>query len=186
MTDSMIIDLFFARDEQALSECDKKYGQSLRRFAFRLTSDVECSEECVDDTYVKSWESIPPSEPRNYLFAFLSKILRQRCLDRLRHSAREKRASSLTVISDEICNSTPAESYADSDAIRGELAEIIRKFVESLKEETREIFILRYFYMEEVLSISKKLRISEGKVKSVLKRTRDKLKTHLEKYGYTV
>jgi RNA polymerase sigma-70 factor (ECF subfamily) len=182
----MIIDLYFERDERALSECDKKYGISLRTFASRLLGDEGGGEECLDDTYMKSWELIPPSEPRDYLFAFLSKILRRKCIDRIRFRAREKRGAAITAVSDELVGAEPSAESADSGVLGSELSEIIAEFVRSLPNQKREVFVLRYFYMEEVIAIAKRLGVTEGKIKTDLKRMRDKLRLHLLEYGYTV
>jgi RNA polymerase sigma-70 factor (ECF subfamily) len=149
-----------------------------------MTEDSHTTEECVDDTYLKAWQTIPPKEPRSYLFAFLSKILRNVCLDRIRTDGRIKRGGSVTVLSDELTEAAPSGESADSEVMRSELAMLITRFLTGIKEEHRQIFVMRYFYMESVELISKKLRITEGKVKTVLKRTRDKLKLFLEVYGY--
>lgn len=182
----MIVDLFFARDERAIAECDQKYGQRLRSFANRIMDDSTSGEECLDDTYMKSWESIPPSEPRNYLYAFLSKILRHLCLDRIKKEGRQKRGAAITVLSNELTDAAASAGSADNEVLRSELSAIIAKFVGNLNKSQREVFVLRYFYMEEVLSIARALGFSEGKVKSILKRTRDKLRIYLASYGYTV
>ena len=184
MTDNEIVELYLARCESAISSTDTKYGGRLRRFADRITEDSHTTEECIDDTYIKTWQAIPPKEPRTYLFAFLSKILRNVCLDRLRCDGRIKRGSSVTVLSDELTEAAPSNQSADAEVMRSELAVLITKFLTSVKEEQRQIFVMRYFYMESVETIAKKLHITEGKVKTVLKRTRDKLKLFLEVYGY--
>ena len=184
LTDNEIVELYLARCESAISATDTKYGGRLRRFGDRITSDSHTTEECVDDTYLKAWQTIPPKEPRTYLFAFLSKILRNVCLDRLRCDGRIKRGSSVTVFSDELTEAAPSAVNADSEVMRAELSMLITKFLTSVKDEQRQIFVMRYFYMESVETIAKKLFITEGKVKTVLKRMRDKLKLFLEVYGY--
>lgn len=184
LTDGYIIDLFLARSENAISLCDEKYGPGLRSFGTRITRDDGVAEECVNDTYLSAWNTIPPNEPRGYLFAFLSKILRNKCLDRIKSELREKRRADLTVLSTELSEAAPDSERSDSVAMKNELSELITKFLKSLPYEARQIFLLRYFYMEELLSISKRLSVSEGKVKTVLRRTREKLKAYLENYGY--
>lgn len=184
MTDGAIIDLFFERNENAIVKCDEKYGAPLRSFGKRITADIHIAEECLDDTYMKTWNTVPPKDPRNYLFAFLSKIMRNTCLDRLRKLSRDKRGADITVLSTELNEAAPGGNRTDELAIENELSVLISKFVRALKEETKSIFILRYFYMEELSVIAKRLAITEGKVKTVLKRTRDALKEFLEGYGY--
>ena len=185
MTDSKIIDMFFDRNEAAISECDVKYGIPLRRFGNRITNDVGTTEECVDDTYMRAWETIPPKEPRDHLFVFLSKILRNKCLDRLKFSKREKRDASVTVLSEELDESVPGGDSADAEVLSRELTSLIEKFLSGLKDDARSIFVLRYFYMYDIRDIAERLSFGEGKVKTSLKRTRDKLRIFLETYHYT-
>ena len=184
MTDFEIIDLFFERDERGIYECDLKYGRPLRSLGRRIANDDGVCEECANDTYMRTWQTVPPKDPRNYLFAFLSKIMRAFCIDRVREMTREKRDSSLTVLAGELCESIPDSSSSDSGAISGELSGIIERFLSNLKTEQRHIFVLRYFYMEDIAAIAKRLMLTEGKVKTVLKRARDKLRLYLAEYGY--
>jgi RNA polymerase sigma-70 factor (ECF subfamily) len=184
VTDNAIIDLFLERDEAAIQRCDEQYGAHLRRFGNRITADSDTTEECVDDTYMKAWQAIPPSEPRGFLFEFLSKILRQRCLDRIRSDGRIKRGAVLTVLIDELDEVTPTEGKTDDKVLLDELSKLISDFLRKLKDEQRHIFVLRYFYAMQIEEISRKLGVGEGKIKSALKRARDKLKLYLEIYGY--
>jgi RNA polymerase sigma-70 factor (ECF subfamily) len=184
MTDAAIIELFFERNENAILFCDEKYGARLRSFGKRMTADSEITEECVDDTYVKTWNTVPPKDPRDYLFAFLSKIMRHRCIDRIRSIDREKRGAAITSLSSELTEAAPSGDSSDSVALRNELSALISDFLGGVKNEWREIFVMRYFYMEEISSIARHLDMTEGKVKTVLKRTRDALRLHLEGFGY--
>lgn len=186
MTDEKIVDLFFERNESAIVNCEIKYGSSLRVLGKRIVHDSHTTDECVDDTYMKTWESVPPNNPRNHLFAYLAKILRNVCFDRIKLIARSKRGASVTVLSNELTEAVPDKSGADADALRNELSELITRFVKNLPEEQKQIFVLRYFYMEDLKSISKRLFITEGKVKTVLHRSRLKLKLFLENYGYSI
>jgi RNA polymerase sigma-70 factor (ECF subfamily) len=184
MTDRMIVDLFFSRDESAIRECDTKYGPPLRSFGNRITNDTGITEECLDDTYMSAWSTIPPKDPGNYLFAFLSKLMRGKCVDSLRKKTREKRGGNASEISAELCDGLPSDDNTEQPAIASELARLIEKFLAGERDEVRHIFVLRYFYMYEVRDIAKRLFITEGKVKTVLKRSRDKLRTFLSLYGY--
>ena len=186
MTDEKIIQLYFCRDEDALRFLDAKYGARLRAFGNRMTSDKEATEECVDDTYMKSWQTIPPKNPKDKLFAYLSKILRNICLDRYRASTRKKRDSRITSISSELAEALPSASQTDSEIMREELSFFIEKFVRGLPTASREIFVLRYFYAMDIKQIAKEKSITSGNVKTILKRTRDKLKLFLESYEYHV
>ena len=184
MTDGMIVDLFFDRNELAISECDTKYGTPLRSFGNRITNDEHTTEECVNDTYMSAWLSVPPKDPRDYLFAYLCRLMRGKCVDHLRAKTSEKRGGGMTMLCDELCESASAPESADSEAIAGELARLIESFLRNEREQVRHIFILRYFYMYEVKDIASRLLITEGKTKTVLKRTRDKLKAFLSLYGW--
>ena len=186
MNDDEIVDLFIVRNEAAIGECDKKYGIPLRSLGNRITNDTGTTEECIDDTYMGAWQTIPPSEPRGFLFTYLAKIMRGKCIDHLRAKTRIKRGSTVTVLSDELAEAAKSEALADSAAIKNELVALIEKFLLSQKDEARYIFVLRYFYMEEIRGIASRLYITEGKVKTVLKRLRDKLRLFLQLYGYTV
>ena len=186
MNDSEIVDLFLIKNENAIKECDQRYGTPLRSLGNRITCDVTATEECIDDTYMSAWQVIPPSDPRGYLFAFLCKIMRGKCIDVQRKRSREKRGNAITVLSDELSENARSDISTESEAMKNELTSLIEKFLLLQKEEARFIFVLRYFYMEEVKYISKRLLITEGKVKTVLKRTRDKLRLYLEAYGYHV
>ena len=185
MTDNAIVDLFLARDEDAITQCDAKYGIPLRNFGKRLTNDVYVTEECVDDTYMKTWSTVPPKEPRDYLFAYLSKIMRNKCIDRLKSTDRQRRGAAITVLSSELSEAAPSNDSSESLAIENELAALIGEFLRALKDESRDIFVMRYFYFEELIDIARHLDITVGKVKTVLKRTRDALRLHLEAYGYS-
>ena len=145
MTDNAIVDLFFARDEEAITECDKKYGTPLRSFGARLTNDTYTSEECVNDTYMKTWSTVPPTDPRDYLFAYLSKIMRNKCIDRLKSQDRIKRGAAFTTLSSELTEATPSGETSDSLAIRNELSALISAYLRGVKNEWREIFVMRYF-----------------------------------------
>ena len=184
MTDEKIIALFFERDETAISNCDIKYGAKLRGLGERITSDAYLAEECVDDAYMKTWNAIPPKNPKNYLFAFLAKILRNVSIDKIRERSRDKRSSAVTLLSTELSEAVPDPESADSKMLKTELSELITSFVSKLGEDQRRIFVMRYFYMEDLKTISKRLLITEGKVKTVLHRTRDKLRLYLQTYGY--
>jgi RNA polymerase sigma-70 factor (ECF subfamily) len=133
---------------------------------------------------MKTWETVPPKEPRDYLFAYLSKIMRNRCIDRIKSMDRIRRGATVTVLSDELSDAAPSGDSSDSLAIENELAALIEEFIKGLKQESRDIFIMRYFYFEELIDIARHLDITVGKVKTVLKRTRDALREHLEAYGY--
>jgi len=185
MNDRDIVTRFFARDESAITALDEKYGKSLNSLSYRITSDSGTAEECVNDTYMKTWETVPPKNPCEYLFAFVAKICRRLSLDRVRGQSRKKRSSELTVICDELAE-IPVGDTNDGELFRAELAAIIGEFVGALPRAQRDVFLERYFYMKPVKETARTLGFTEGKVKSILLRTREKLKLHLLERGYTV
>ena len=184
MNDSAIVDLFFARDEGAISECDKKYGAPLLIFGNRITNDPHVSDEALSDTYMSAWQTVPPKDPRDYLFAFLSKLMRTRCIDALRKKTREKRGGGLVLIESELCDTAPAADRADSEADYNELVRLIGEYLKTEREDARHIFVLRYFYMYDVKDIAKRLIVTEGKVKTSLMRSRERLRAFLALYGW--
>ena len=167
MEDDKIIALYWARKEEAISETDRKYGSYCRSISFRILNDKEDSEECVNDTWLHTWNAIPPGKPE-FLAGFLGKIVRNLSISKYRAGHAQKRGS------------------GETQALLDELEECIpsgNRFLETLDAESRKIFVRRYFWAEPVKELAGNLNISEGKVKSQLFRMRAKLKMHLEKEG---
>ena len=184
MDDDRIIDLFLARDEAAIKECTIKYGQALIKIAYNILGDRETAAECENDTYFKAWKSIPPNEPRHYLFAFLAQIIRFTAINRIRENSRKTRDIAFVELSEEIETCLPAAGTVEEEIDGRELSRIISSFLRNLNEEKRNIFIRRYWYMDSVKDIASFYRVTEGKVKSTLFRVRNDLKDYLEKEGY--
>ena len=184
MDDSRLVDLFLARDESAISGTAEKYGQKLLRLAKRLLGSTDDAEECINDAYLRAWDSIPPNEPRQYLFPFLARIARQNALNRVRSSAAAKRSALVVELTAEMEECLPSSLDASSGAEKRELMGLINAFLARLPEEKRIIFLKRYWYFEPVTSIAVTLGISQSKVKTTLFRTREKLKAYLEEEGY--
>ena len=178
MDDSRIVDLYFDRDESAISESDKKYGRMLTKLSFSLLGSNEDAEECVNDTYLDAWGAMPMARPE-FLGAFLSKITRRISVDRFRARHREKRGgldNAISELSDCIPDGVdPVEEY-DSDRIR----EALNGFLHSLSKEKRVMFILRYFYSKSIDEIAEQMDVGESKVKTTLHRLRGELKAILE------
>ena len=183
MEDNEIVDLYWERNETAISETEKKYGRYCYVIAYNILYSHEDTEECVNDTYLRAWETIPPQRPA-VLNGYLGKITRNLALNRYEYIHADKRDARVTEVYDE---STFALSGDDSDPL-DELAlkEAINSFLAALPKEHRIVFIRRYWYMSEVAAIAKDYRIPEGTVKSILSRTRMKFKKHLEKEGIQV
>ena len=181
MDDSKIVDLYWARDEKAIDESDKKYGRMLTSLSFSLLSSREDAEECVNDTYIDAWGAMPTARPE-FLGAFLSKIVRRISVDRFREKHRQKRGgieNSLSELSECIPASGGIEEELDGERIREELDEFLR----SQPKEKRAAFILRYFYSKSVTEIALKLGVGESKVKTMLFRMRAELRERLEVKG---
>lgn len=182
MEDCRIVDLFWDRSERAICETDQKYGRMLTGISFSLLASREDAEECVNDTYLAAWQRMPEDRP-TYLGAFLSKIVRRISIDRFRSQHRKKRDGGIEVLLDELAECIPDSATVETEYENGRLTELLNRFIGSLNEEKRVIFVMRYFSSLPLGDIAEKLRISEGKVKSVLFRTREALRSELEKEG---
>ena len=180
MEDNEIVDLFLARDESALAKTAEKYGKRLRALALHVCGDLSAAEECENDAYLKAWNSIPPHEPRTYLFSFLAKITRCTALDRVKKDARE-RTSELTA---ELESTLPSPDDVETGLDGKLLSEAISAFLRTQSAEKRNIFLRRYWFIDSVSEIAQRFSISKGKVKSVLFRMRNALHEHLKKEGF--
>ena len=184
MEDVSIIALYNQRDEKAIEETSLKYGAYCYSIANNILSDVQDSEECVNDTWMRAWSTIPPSRP-NSLKLFLAKITRNLSIDRYRNSNRLKRGRGISVALEEIRTFVPSRDV-DDEIERKELATLLNTFLHSLPPRDSNIFIRRYFFVEEVSVIAEKYGLSESNVFKILSRTRGKLRRYLEKEGYSI
>ena len=178
MEDFEIVDLYWAREEKAISESDRKYGRMLLSLSFSMLSSHEDAEECANDTYLAAWNAMPTDRP-TYLGAFLSKITRNLSLDRYRVSHREKRGG-VEGLLEELTECIPDRSSVEEEYENGRLADALNAFLASLDAEKRAIFLRRYYYSQSIAEIALSLRMSEGKVKVTLHRIREKLRRELE------
>ena len=181
MDDEAIVDLFFQRSESAVDETKQKYGALIKGIAMRILKNRSDAEECENDTYMGAWNTIPPKRPNN-LSAFLAGIARNQALKKYQFINAAKRSPRVTVYLDEIgdCISDGSEDIRYSDGV---LSEAINDFLASLNEESRRVFMLRYWYFASISEICGKCGISKSKAESMLFRTRKKLKTFLEERG---
>ena len=183
MEDKDIIRLYLERSEEAISETALKYSVLLSRIAFGILRSREDAEECVSDTYMRAWNSIPPSQPKR-LSAFLGKITRNLSLNRYQQLTAQKRGGgSREVALEELEECIPAAGDLQREVEDAELAELINGFLDKLGRESRIIFMRRYWYFCTVSEIAEDMSIGESKVKMSLLRTRKKLKQYLEKQG---
>jgi RNA polymerase sigma-70 factor (ECF subfamily) len=185
MEDGEIINLFFARDERAIRETDEKYGTRLRRYATRLVEDDGDGEACVSDTYLQAWGRIPPVRPQVYE-AFLFKILRHVCLDLLDYRRAGKRSACLVELSEELLTCLPYAEGVEDRLLAEQLGNLIDAFLRKQREEARMTFVRRYFYGQSIAEIARVGGIGEGRVKTTLFRTRQRLRDLLEKEGYVL
>ncbi len=186
MNDSEILNLYFERNELAITKTAEKYGSYCYYIAFSILSDNCESEECVNDTYLNAWNCIPPKRPK-ILQTFLGRITRNISLNRLYSKNAEKRGGNAAVLSfDEIEEFTPAADSTQRATDESELSLIINRFLGALTTENRKIFMRRYWYLSSVKEIAEDFRISEGKVKMSLHRSRKKLRKLLEEEGISI
>ena len=181
MEDSQIVNLYFARDEQAIQETDSKYGSYCYSIAYNILTSQEDAEESVSDTYMAAWKAMPPRRPA-ILATFLGKITRHLSIDRWRSNNRQKRGGGEIIVALEELEECASECSSVEKAFeRKQFAVVLNQFLDSLPETERRIFLCRYWYMDSVSTIAKYYGFSESKVTSMLYRTRGKLRTVLER-----
>lgn len=186
MDDDKIVNLYWQRDESAIRETESKYGKYLIRIAYNVLFDLEDSKESVNDTYLKAWNSMPPHKP-GILSTYLGKITRQTSIDRYRKKNSQKRRGSEYVISLSELEECVSKEAAPEQAIELQvLADAISAYLRSLPGENRNIFVCRYYFMDSIREISAYSGASESKIKSILYRTRNGLKSYLEKEGFVL
>ena len=186
MEDCRIIELYWQRNETAIEETHTKYGHYLSTISMNIVKNLEDMEECVNDTYLHAWNSIPPTIP-NILKVYLGTIVRNLSLDCYKKRfTTHHAANQFTVLLSELEECLPAAGSVEQTLEDKEIAAQISRFLRTLSTEKQQIFIRRYFYCEDIKEISKRLGFSQSKVKSALFDTRKKLRKHLEKEGITL
>lgn len=184
MEDDKIVELYLRRDEAAIGETAGKYGHRLQKLSLGIVQDVQTAEECVNDVYLEAWRSIPPHEPRSYLYAFLARIARHLSLNRCRERERLKRSAFVSQLSEELEQCIPAPDDLACRMDDMALRDAINGFLGTLSPEKRNIFLRRYWYLDSIASISQRFGLSQSKVKTTLYRSRNALRAYLEKEGY--
>ena len=184
MEDAHILDLYFARSEDAIAETDAAYGRKLFCLADRILRDAQDSEESVSDTYMKTWETIPPKRPACF-YAYLAKICRFCALGKLDWKAAAKRKADVVSLTEEMALCIP-DRRKEAEATAKEIARTMDAFLGDLNRESRVIFLRRYWFCDSVAEIAARYGISESKVKMRLHRTRKQLADFLNKEGITV
>ena len=184
MDDRDLLALYEARNEAALEETDGIYGTALKRLASRFLQNESDVEECVNDTYLKIWDAIPPAKP-DCLRAYLFQVCRRTALSRLEHDGAQKRSANVVALTDELACCLP-DPAADGDFAAQELGQLLNRFVGSLPPQQRILFLRRYWYGDSIEEIAKHCRCSISKVKTSLHRSRQKLRIMLESEGFSV
>ncbi len=181
MEDKAIVALYFQRNTDAIRQSAERYGNYCKAIARNILQNEQDEEECVNDALLSAWNSIPPNRPEN-LGAYLGKLTRGKAIDRWRSLRREKRGgSSVTLALEEIAEVIPAGGGPEQELFRKELTRAIHRFLDSLGETERNVFLCRYWYFEEIGGICASFNFSRSKVESMLHRTREKLKRFLQK-----
>ena len=186
MDDSRIVELYLSRDETAVAHTAEKFGSRLRALSYGIVRDHQTAEECENDTYLEAWNSIPPHEPRSYLYAFLLRITRHLSLNCCRDRSRLKRRAFLCELSTELEQCIPAPDDMECRIDEILLRDAINGYLRGLKAEKRMIFLRRYWYLDSITDIAGRFSISESKVKTTLFRCRRELRNYLEKEGYAL
>lgn len=183
MEDSRIVDLYWQRSERAIDETAAKYGSYCRTIARNILGNEEDAGEVVNDTYLGAWNAMPPHRPA-VLSTFLGKITRRISIKRRQAQTAAKRGGGTVELAlEELSQCIPSAQTVERHIEQAELAAAIDRFVMSLPLTERRVFLCRYWYLDSVSDIAKQFRFSQSKVKSMLHRTRKKLKLHLEQEG---
>ena len=183
MRDKQIIELFFARDENAIRRTKQQYGTMCFSIANNILRNREDAAECENDAYFALWNAIPPANPQNFC-AFLAKITRNLAIKKVRARTAEKRGGEQTALSlDELCDNLADKNGFDEQLRANELAELLNCFLDTLHKDERDAFVCRYWYCDSVADIASSFGFSQSKVKMMLLRTREKLAAYLQKEG---
>lgn len=184
MTDSEIIELYNRRDERAVKETQNAYGKYCEKIAHNILGDRQEAQECVNETLLKAWESIPPERPRIFS-AYLAAITRNNAILRYRRETAAKRGSScVPLILDDFADVIPNGSSVERTAEHREMLAEINRYLGTLPEVNRMVFVLRFFCFEEIGDIADRMGMRKKAVSSALYRTKKQIRKHLEKEGY--
>jgi len=186
VNDNEIVELYLSRNEEAINQTAQKYGSRLRNIANSILNDRETAKECENDAYLETWELIPPNEPRNYLFAFVGRIVRHIALNVCKKNSRQKRYAMYCELTQEMQECIPAKDDIEAEMEAKYLSSLIDEFLETCNEEQQNVFVRRYWYFDSISQIAKTYGFSQSKVKTMLFRMRSDLKKHLEEGGYDV
>lgn len=186
MDDSQIVQLYWDRNEQAISATAEKYGNYCTSIARNILDNKEDVEECVNDTYLSAWNSMPPHRP-SVLSTFLGKITRNLSLNKYKHNCAQKRGGNeVTLVLNELEDFVSGIDNTETDIAAKELQKELDRFLDSLPKQKRGLFVRRYWYMDSVSELAKRFKMSENRVSVVLNRIRKQLRTYLLERGYQI
>ena len=185
MEDSKIISLFFERSEQAIEELDRKHGPAVKRTAANILQDRLDVEECVSDTYLRTWNSIPPQAP-NPLASYVCRIAHNLAIDRYHTNTAQKRSGTYDLVLDEMEECIPSGMSVETELEAKELGASINRFLAALSKEDRFLFVRRYWYADPVRDLAAMTHSSPNRISVRLFRLREKLRKSLMKEGLLV
>lgn len=181
MEDKLIVDLYWARNEDAIAQTSVKYGRMMHSTSKSIVGNNEDAEECVNDAYLAAWNSMPQNRP-TYLGGYMAKIIRNLSLNRYDHMHAAKRHG-VQVVFEELEECLSDTRMPEEEYEAGCLRELLDGFLAGLDEEKRVVFLRRYFYTDSIAEIAERMQLSEGKVKTMLFRLRAQLAKELERAG---
>ncbi len=183
LEDKEIIDLYWERSENAITETDKKYRSRCLVIAKNILNDISDSEECLNDTYLTAWNRMPTERPE-FLNAFLFRILKNHCMNRLRYLTGEKRKPAGNVPFEELEECIDGKDETEEKSDEAALVSALNDFMESLDKSKRYIFIRRYWYLDSQAQIAEQCSLKEENIKTILARLRKSLKKFLKERGF--
>lgn len=185
MDDQKIIELYWARTEEAIRETSEKYGGLCRAVAGRILASPQDSEECVNDTWLELWNAMPPHRPGR-LAVFVSRVTRNLALKRFDYLTAQRRNPAAICSLEELAECVSGRESVESELELRRTEQAINAFLRRQGEEKRNVFLLRYWYFESIDSICRRTGYSQSKVKSMLSRTRRDLREYLEEEGIAI
>lgn len=183
MDDKQIIRLLWQRDEKALGIVSAQYGSYCRSIAQNILRNDSDTEECINDAFLRLWNTIPPEKPGN-LKLYLARILRNLALDRYRANTAAKRNSAMEEVLDELEDVLPGSGTPEDTYMAKELSKAINRFASALPQRERDLFVRRYFFTDDISTIARKYRMTAHNVTVTLSRVRQKLRQHLIQEGF--
>lgn len=184
MEDKEIISLYISRNEEAILETSKKYGSYCKSISMNILHNSRDVEECINDTYLRTWNSIPPNVP-DRLSVYLAKITRNLSFDIYKKTHAKKRGSNqIEYVLDELSEMIPGGFEPETEIVKTQIMEEINEYLARLSKEKRKMFVCRYWYADSIKKISKQFKVTENNVSVILNRIRKDLRKHLMKRGY--